>query len=645
GSTIFFQYQLLNNYIPSGLVQLIRIPQYINTTVAAPLTCAPWNGSTGGVLVMEVSGTLTLNANIDVSGKGFRGGIACANPDGGCGSGYPDYYYPVSSGFGAEKGEGITAISSSKNGGRGALGNGGGGGNKHNSGGGGGGNYSSGGVGGDEANFCPPTPVGGVGGNPLNYFTGKIFLGGGGGCSDNNNGVGTLGSNGGGIIIIRANTIIGNNDSIISNGINVGSIPNGIGDGAGGAGAGGTVLLKVPTYTSNLYITANGGKGGDQITTYGSCFGPGGGGGTGVIYASTSSLPVNVITATQAGNSGIDLYSGSSCYMTSYGAANGQNATALKYNLVLPENTSLSSLSINLGNDTIICSNNPVTLNAFNPGANYSWSTGATTSSIVINSSGTYWVSVTSPLCSQTASDTINITYAAPVSLNLGNDTVFCGGTITLNASNPGATYLWSTGATSQTITTAAPGTYWVSVFSGSCPKVNDTINILTPTPVSSHFGNDTTVCGNSITLNASNQWATYLWSTGETSPAITINNPGTYWVNISGNCSLTGSDTIHVTGSATSDSIEIPNVITPNADNQNDYLTIGSQGGPELQWTIYNRWGEKIYSENGDQLTWNCFYKNTLLNAGTYFWTLTYISDCHDKKEITEKGFITVIH
>ena len=185
GNTILLQTAVLNNYFIAGRVQLIRVPQYINVSVGSPLSCLPWNGSVGGVLAFEVSGILTLNSNIDVSGKGFRGGTLCQNPDGSCGAGYSDFFYPVNSGFGAEKGEGIAIVSASKNGGRGPLANGGGGGNKHNSGGAGGGNFTKGGLGGKQADFCPSVPIGGTGGVGLNYTGNSLFLGGGGGCSDN----------------------------------------------------------------------------------------------------------------------------------------------------------------------------------------------------------------------------------------------------------------------------------------------------------------------------------------------------------------------------------------------------------------------------------------------------------------------------
>lgn len=393
GNVINLNYSLVNVYTVPGLVQLVRVPQYASATVSSVLSCAAWNGSTGGVLALEASGTLTLNADVDVSGKGFRGGSQCANPDGGCGSGYSDYYYAVSSGFGAEKGEGIAMVPAPKGGGRGALGNGGGGGNKHNSGGGGGGNYSAGGHGGNEADFCPPTAVGGDGGKGLDYTTQhKIFMGGGGGCSDNNNGVGTFGTNGGGIIIIRAAGIqAAGPASIRSNGIDQVIMPNGIGDGAGGGGAGGVILLDVPNMTGNITLQANGGAGGGQNCTYGSCFGPGGGGGAGFIGISAPALPSGTSTNLTAGLPGVDIYPGSPCYNTSYGATGGQAAAAVKTNYVFTEGQSTASVSINAGGSKTICSGDSVTIGtAPVSGLSYSWIPASSLSSASISNPITF---------------------------------------------------------------------------------------------------------------------------------------------------------------------------------------------------------------------------------------------------------------
>lgn len=75
GNVIELKNSLSRNYnIPIGKVQLVRVPYYTNVTVSSTLTCQPWNGTTGGVLALNVRDTLYMNADGDVSGMGFRGG-------------------------------------------------------------------------------------------------------------------------------------------------------------------------------------------------------------------------------------------------------------------------------------------------------------------------------------------------------------------------------------------------------------------------------------------------------------------------------------------------------------------------------------------------------------------------------------------
>ncbi|MHC1716659.1 MAG: hypothetical protein AB9915_02100 [Candidatus Dojkabacteria bacterium] len=62
----------------SQIVVMQRIPQFTNVTVATgkTLSVKGWNGSTGGILVFKASGTVNINGSIDVTGDGFRGGVA-----------------------------------------------------------------------------------------------------------------------------------------------------------------------------------------------------------------------------------------------------------------------------------------------------------------------------------------------------------------------------------------------------------------------------------------------------------------------------------------------------------------------------------------------------------------------------------------
>ena len=191
--------------------------------------------------------------------------------------------------------------------------------------------------------------------------------------------------------------------------------------------------------------------------------------------------------------------------------------------------TVFANPQIDLGPDQVLCGVNEYVLDAGNQGSTYLWSTGDTTQSLVASGSGEtmFWVEVTNESgCSK--QDTVYLNFAAKPEVNLGNDTTVCQNeTFTLNAGNPGSSYLWSTGATTQTIDVSGEGEtmYWVNVTNEASCSQNDTIYVdFIAAPVVD-LGNDTIVCQTgTITLNAGNSGSSYQWSTGQTTQSVTLN-------------------------------------------------------------------------------------------------------------------------
>jgi len=87
--------------------QVVRVPQYSSATLGSTLTAATWNGSTGGILAVDVSGNLNLGgATVSVDGLGFRGGGA-RQVTGDTGGANTDYVQDSGKNFDGAKGEGI----------------------------------------------------------------------------------------------------------------------------------------------------------------------------------------------------------------------------------------------------------------------------------------------------------------------------------------------------------------------------------------------------------------------------------------------------------------------------------------------------------------------------------------------------------
>ncbi len=148
------------------------------------------------------------------------------------------------------------------------------------------------------------------------------------------------------------------------------------------------------------------------------------------------------------------------------------------------------------------------------------------------------------------AVDSIYIDVAVRDTTNTNLDTTLCTSLspITLTATSGYTTYLWSTGATTTSISAPITGAYWV-YNNNRCSTLIDSFHVnYIPLPVVS-LGNDTAFCiGNTLTLtSAQPAGSSYLWSTGSTADSIFVTTSGTYWLEVN-NVYCTAADTIHVT-------------------------------------------------------------------------------------------------
>ena len=204
---------------------------------------------------------------------------------------------------------------------------------------------------------------------------------------------------------------------------------------------------------------------------------------------------------------------------------------------------------IDLGPDLMFCNGDQVLLDATTPGASYLWQDGSTAATLLATTTGTYDVDVTVNGC--TTNDAITITFNPVPTVDLGPDNTVCQGTpLQLDASSPGATYLWQDGSTNATFDVTASGTYSVDVFLGTC-EASDVINVtVQPAPVVD-LGTDQAVCsGTAVTFDATVPGGSYLWQDNSTSATFTTDQPGTYSVTVTANgCSASDAVTLSTIG------------------------------------------------------------------------------------------------
>ena len=202
-----------------------------------------------------------------------------------------------------------------------------------------------------------------------------------------------------------------------------------------------------------------------------------------------------------------------------------------------------------LGNDTAICEGSMFQISAWYPSAGYEWSTGATTSVITVQNPGIYSVTVSNSCGSD--SDNITVSTIPSLSVNITGLTDICAGESTVLDAGTQPNYLWSNGATTQTINVSTAGTFSIDVFynDNQCPHASDevTVNILDLPTV--QVTPDTLVCqGTYVPVIAAGQYITdYSWSTGETTSSISVSSTGTYFLTVTNVCaSATDSFTLY---------------------------------------------------------------------------------------------------
>ncbi|MFM7015462.1 MAG: choice-of-anchor L domain-containing protein [Bacteroidota bacterium] len=189
---------------------------------------------------------------------------------------------------------------------------------------------------------------------------------------------------------------------------------------------------------------------------------------------------------------------------------------------------------INASGPLTFCNGGSVTLNAATA-PNYQWSNGANSSSINVNTSGTYTLTVSDNGC--ISNSTVNVIVNANPTPSITGVSNSCPGINVPLSVGTYNSYLWSNGATTSSITSTSTSIYTVTVtdINGCTGMANHSVSFYTaPTP--SIIGTLQVCAGNSSTLSSSGSFAQYLWSTGSITSAINVNASGNYTLTVTDN-------------------------------------------------------------------------------------------------------------
>jgi gliding motility-associated-like protein len=307
--------------------------------------------------------------------------------------------------------------------------------------------------------------------------------------------------------------------------------------------------------------------------------------------------------------------------------------------------------------------------NAYGNAATYQWSfgNGATdttfTPSYTYSNSGVYHISLVVGNfvpCFDTAYATVVVDSLSPATFNM-SDTVLCGSnnfSFSANYNPDGHTGLEWVFGDGDSIANVNPvthsystaGVYLVTAenFNRVCPEVVAVHKVtVLPYPVI-NLGPDTSICPGGVPisiydyLNASSANASWLWSTGDTTPGIIVTSPGTYFVTVTvGGCQV--SDTVVVNNNCYMD---IPNAFTPNGDGVNDYFfprQFLTRGLYSFSMVIYDRWGQELFSTTSiDGRGWDGKYNGVDQPEGVYVYVInaTFI----DGQKLYRHGNVTLL-
>jgi len=208
--------------------------------------------------------------------------------------------------------------------------------------------------------------------------------------------------------------------------------------------------------------------------------------------------------------------------------------------------TQSTGLSPTITGNLTFCTGSSTTLDAGSGYANYSWSTSATSQTIIVNTAGTYSVTVDDGNgCTGSAS--VNVTETTPPTVTITGNTQICSGVPTnLDAGSGYASYSWSDGTTTQIATVTSGGTYTVTITDNNGCTASNSVVVNEDSIQSPNITGPSAICGNdNATFDAGSGYNSYIWNTGDNTQTITVNTQGIYSVTVTNSSGCTANSSI----------------------------------------------------------------------------------------------------
>jgi gliding motility-associated-like protein len=289
-----------------------------------------------------------------------------------------------------------------------------------------------------------------------------------------------------------------------------------------------------------------------------------------------------------------------------------------------------------IGNDTAFCHQFQYVLKPNKPYKTYKWNTGDSTNSISVNNKGEYVLNVRdSNSCA--SADSVLVDKVEVPKIKVIYDSVQCQ-KVTLTVENQkGVQFLWNDMDTSIVKSVDQKGIYIIEAKHQFCSSF-DTLDLKFLSKPYFNLGNDTTLCGSKIL--STNETGRFAWSTGQSTPRISVQRPGLYWLQVVRNqCAYRDSIQLSPCGNL---NYFIPNSFSPNSDNKNEVFQITVNNIKEIEFTVFNRWGEIMFQSSSDLAEWDGKYQGEVCPQGVYYFYATFIA--WNGQIVNEKGSINLL-